>query len=169
MTDTSPVDETDMEVSARVAAEAGQLLLALRDDFGPVDDREAADRLRKKADATSHELIAARLADVRPDDCVLSEEGADDLARLSARRVWIVDPLDGTAITAINTIFNSGLIDQRTALEILKRGEVLGDDIDMDEVMAGSEAEELRGIEMQVERTEAMADIGEGTPAAEDE
>ena len=84
-------------------------------------------------------------------------------------RDFNVDPLDGTAITAINTIFNSGLIDQRTALEILKRGEVLGDDIDMDEVMAGSEAEELRGIEMQVERTEAMADIGEGTPAAEDE
>jgi 3'(2'), 5'-bisphosphate nucleotidase len=27
---------------------------------------------------------------------VLSEEGADDPARLSAARVWIVDPLDGT-------------------------------------------------------------------------
>ena len=27
---------------------------------------------------------------------MLSEEGADDPARLSARRVWIVDPLDGT-------------------------------------------------------------------------
>jgi 3'(2'), 5'-bisphosphate nucleotidase len=27
---------------------------------------------------------------------VLSEEGADDLARLNADRVWIVDPLDGT-------------------------------------------------------------------------
>jgi 3'(2'), 5'-bisphosphate nucleotidase len=27
---------------------------------------------------------------------VLSEEGADDRARLAARRVWIVDPLDGT-------------------------------------------------------------------------
>ena len=27
---------------------------------------------------------------------VLSEEGADDPARLTANRVWIVDPLDGT-------------------------------------------------------------------------
>ena len=27
---------------------------------------------------------------------VLSEEGADNPARLGARRVWIVDPLDGT-------------------------------------------------------------------------
>jgi 3'(2'), 5'-bisphosphate nucleotidase len=36
------------------------------------------------------------LAAERPDDAVLSEEGADDPVRLSAERVWIVDPLDGT-------------------------------------------------------------------------
>lgn len=36
------------------------------------------------------------LAAERPDDAVLSEEGVDDPVRLSATRVWIVDPLDGT-------------------------------------------------------------------------
>jgi 3'(2'), 5'-bisphosphate nucleotidase len=36
------------------------------------------------------------LARLRPDDVVLSEEGRDNPARLSAERVWIVDPLDGT-------------------------------------------------------------------------
>jgi 3'(2'), 5'-bisphosphate nucleotidase len=36
------------------------------------------------------------LAEARPDDAVLSEEGADDPIRLRSRRVWIVDPLDGT-------------------------------------------------------------------------
>ena len=41
-------------------------------------------------------LIMATLKAYRPDDAVLSEEGADDLARLDADRVWIVDPLDGT-------------------------------------------------------------------------
>ncbi len=87
---------SDMEISAAVAAEAGRLLLDLRDNFGPVEDRERADELRKRADAASHELIAGRLAVARPGDCVLSEEGADDLARLEAERVWIVDPLDGT-------------------------------------------------------------------------
>lgn len=96
MTPTSLADATDMEVSATVAAEAGRLLLELRESFGPVDDKESADALRKKADASSHELIVARLAQARPDDCVLSEEGADDLVRLEAERVWIVDPLDGT-------------------------------------------------------------------------
>ena len=32
----------------------------------------------------------------RPDDAVLSEEGKDDHVRLSSRRVWIIDPVDGT-------------------------------------------------------------------------
>ena len=36
------------------------------------------------------------LAEHRPDDAVLSEEATDDKARLSADRVWIIDPLDGT-------------------------------------------------------------------------
>jgi 3'(2'), 5'-bisphosphate nucleotidase len=48
------------------------------------------------ADRQSHELLVAELARLRPDDAVLSEEGADDPARLTADRVWIVDPLDGT-------------------------------------------------------------------------
>jgi len=36
------------------------------------------------------------LAQHRPGDSVLSEEGRDDKRRLDADRVWIVDPLDGT-------------------------------------------------------------------------
>lgn len=87
---------SDMDVSASVAAEAGQLLLALRQSFGPVDDKERANELRKQADRASHELIVERLAAMRPGDVVLSEEGADDPVRLTADRVWIVDPLDGT-------------------------------------------------------------------------
>src|SRR5205814_328212 len=42
------------------------------------------------------EFLTAALAGQRPGDVVLSEEGADNPARLGARRVWIVDPLDGT-------------------------------------------------------------------------
>ena len=56
---------------------------------------EAAD-LKAEGDRQSHELIMARLAEERPDDAILSEEGKDDRARLEAERVWIVDPLDGT-------------------------------------------------------------------------
>lgn len=91
---------SDAEVSRDIAREAGQLLLGMRRDFiaehGPIADKQTANRLRDMADATSNELILARLAEVRPGDAVLSEEAKDDPARLEADRVWIVDPLDGT-------------------------------------------------------------------------
>jgi 3'(2'), 5'-bisphosphate nucleotidase len=91
---------TDAELSRDVARRAGQLLLALRESFvaenGSLEDRQTANVLRKQADRASHELIMELLTAARPDDAILSEEGKDDAARLSARRVWIVDPLDGT-------------------------------------------------------------------------
>jgi 3'(2'), 5'-bisphosphate nucleotidase len=80
----------DDRLAADLAEEAGRRLLALRAAGG------AADELRRAGDRSSHEFLAAELARQRPGDAVLSEEGADDLARLSADRVWIVDPLDGT-------------------------------------------------------------------------
>ena len=52
--------------------------------------------LQVEGDRQAHELLAGELAAVRPGDAVLSEEGADDPARLDAERVWVVDPLDGT-------------------------------------------------------------------------
>ena len=52
--------------------------------------------LRKAGDRLSHEFLTAELAAHRPADAVLSEEGIDGKARLTADRVWIVDPLDGT-------------------------------------------------------------------------
>ena len=52
--------------------------------------------MRDEGDRLSHDLIMGWLAEHRPDDPVLSEEGRDDRHRLGAPRVWIVDPLDGT-------------------------------------------------------------------------
>ena len=46
--------------------------------------------------ARANTLILDRLREHRPDDAVLSEEAADDLSRVRADRVWIVDPVDGT-------------------------------------------------------------------------
>jgi 3'(2'), 5'-bisphosphate nucleotidase len=87
---------SDAELSRDVAVQAGRLLLDLRESFGPVEDKEAANALRKDADRTSHELIMELLGSARPQDAILSEEGKDDAGRLAADRVWIVDPLDGT-------------------------------------------------------------------------
>ncbi|MFL6129109.1 MAG: 3'(2'),5'-bisphosphate nucleotidase CysQ [Mycobacteriales bacterium] len=83
----------DHTLARSLATDAGALLLQLRAEAGPDADPRA---LRTAGDARSHELLAAALARHRPTDAVLSEEGRDDRRRLSADRVWIVDPLDGT-------------------------------------------------------------------------
>jgi 3'(2'), 5'-bisphosphate nucleotidase len=94
---TSTATPSDAELARDIAQQAGQLLLTLRGEFdGDLSVREDAKRLRDTADAASHHLIVDLLAAARPGDAVLSEEGADDDRRLSAERVWIVDPLDGT-------------------------------------------------------------------------
>jgi 3'(2'), 5'-bisphosphate nucleotidase len=82
----------DSQLAAALAAEAGRLLVSVREQHA---DAEQAER-KKAGDLASHDYLMAALAGARPDDAVLSEEGKDDLARLEADRVWIVDPLDGT-------------------------------------------------------------------------
>lgn len=86
--------ESDEELSVRVARLAGQVLVELRASYST--DPEDANSLRKAADRAAHELVVRELSAARPDDAILSEEGKDDAARLTAGRVWIVDPLDGT-------------------------------------------------------------------------
>ena len=83
---------SDHALAARLATDAGLLLLDVRSELA---DAPAVQR-KAEGDRRSHEFLMAELAIARPADAVLSEEGADDPARLNARRVWIVDPLDGT-------------------------------------------------------------------------
>jgi myo-inositol-1(or 4)-monophosphatase len=49
-----------------------------------------------EADIAVNDLLETRLRSATSDYGWLSEESADDEARLSKRRVWIVDPIDGT-------------------------------------------------------------------------
>src|SRR5277367_6075048 len=82
----------DHELAARLATQAGQLLLGVREEFADADASE-----RKAAgDKRSHDFLMEAFGKERPDDAVLSEEGADNPVRLRSERVWIVDPLDGT-------------------------------------------------------------------------
>ena len=85
-------DRSDDEVAARLATQAGELLLGVRDELA---DASAAER-KDEGDKRSHDFLMEALAAARPGDAVLSEEGADNPIRLSSERVWIVDPLDGT-------------------------------------------------------------------------
>jgi hypothetical protein len=67
--------------------------------------------------------------------------------------------IDGTTMTAINGLFQSGLIDQATALKAIGRGEIFGDDFDVDEVMANAEAEQLQDMEQQLAKQEAQMQL----------
>jgi 3'(2'), 5'-bisphosphate nucleotidase len=87
----------DAALARRLAELAGRELLMLRDKLGFTDPAV----LRGEGDRHAHELLMSALAEARPGDAVLSEEGAGEqgrtgVSRLTAPRVWIVDPLDGT-------------------------------------------------------------------------
>lgn len=86
----------DHVLAANLAREAGERLLTLREKRGFGDPAA----LRAEGDATSHLFLTEALAAARRDDSVLSEEARReerlDPRRLTAERVWIVDPLDGT-------------------------------------------------------------------------
>jgi 3'(2'), 5'-bisphosphate nucleotidase len=85
------VETEDSEFARELAEQAGQRLLTLRDDWtGGQQELGAA------GDRVAQVYLAAALADGRPRDAVLSEEATDDKKRLTADRVWIIDPLDGT-------------------------------------------------------------------------
>src|SRR5262245_53954610 len=90
--DGTTTELTDAELASRLATDAGHRLLQLRAQLGFAD----GGALRAAGDAGSQRLLAAALSEHRPKDAVLSEEAVDDPARLSADRVWIIDPLDGT-------------------------------------------------------------------------
>jgi 3'(2'), 5'-bisphosphate nucleotidase len=82
--------ESDEQLAERLATAAGVILLGLR-----------AEGLEGKAlgqagDAAANAMLCRELRAARPDDGLLSEEEKDDVARCGQRRVWIVDPLDGT-------------------------------------------------------------------------
>ena len=86
----------DTALAASLAAGAGRVLLDLRDRAGRDGVPFDGEALGRAGDAAAQAWLAEALADTRPDDAVLSEEAERDDRRLTADRVWIVDPLDGT-------------------------------------------------------------------------
>jgi 3'(2'), 5'-bisphosphate nucleotidase len=81
----------DAALARRIAESAGRLLMEIRGSGLFVGKS-----LGQAGDCVANRFILEALAQARPDDAILSEEEKDDEARLSAERVWIVDPLDGT-------------------------------------------------------------------------
>jgi len=87
--------QRELQVALDAAHEAGDILL--RHYRGGTESWEKSeDNPVTLADLESDRAIAARLRAAFPEDGVLSEEARSDPARIEKRRVWIVDPMDGT-------------------------------------------------------------------------
>jgi 3'(2'), 5'-bisphosphate nucleotidase len=89
--------DRELELARAAAREAGALILR---HYGTDEEMEFRTKTDQSpvtlADEEANALIVGRLSAAFPDDAILSEESPDDPARFGKRRVWIVDPLDGT-------------------------------------------------------------------------
>ncbi|MBB5220218.1 myo-inositol-1(or 4)-monophosphatase [Amaricoccus macauensis] len=87
---------TDASLLTEIVLEAGALALARADAPGAVRDKPGGGGPVSEADIEVDRLMRARLLAARPDYGWLSEETEDGPERLSASRVFVVDPIDGT-------------------------------------------------------------------------
>jgi myo-inositol-1(or 4)-monophosphatase len=90
-------DHTELlEIAERLARGAGALTVRLRggDRRLDVDAKSSPTDLVTEVDRASERWLAAELARLRPDDALLSEEGAARTGGSGVR--WVVDPIDGT-------------------------------------------------------------------------
>jgi 3'(2'), 5'-bisphosphate nucleotidase len=90
----------EMEVALRLAREAGAAILDYYDRPVRVERKVDAGTSHTEpvtvADRAANELIVEGLRQEFPDDGILAEESIDTDRRLGKRRVWMIDPLDGT-------------------------------------------------------------------------
>lgn len=98
------------------AARAGGAVL--RDAFGRKVKRwsKPGGSPVTEIDLAANDVIVSRLRAARPDYGWLSEEGPDDPARVSRKRAFIVDPLDGT------TSFLNGKAEFAVAIALVEDG-----------------------------------------------
>jgi len=85
----------ELEVAQDAARQAGRIVCEVYDR--PFEVREKShDNPVTEADLRANDCIYHCIQAAFPDDGWLSEETGDSRARLDRRRVWIIDPLDGT-------------------------------------------------------------------------
>ncbi len=91
----------ELDTATNLALSAGKLILEHYDTDFETEQKLGADSYSEPvtiADREASRLIVAGIAAEFVDDAILSEEEPDDVERrLAASRVWIIDPLDGTA------------------------------------------------------------------------
>ncbi|MGZ3400990.1 MAG: 3'(2'),5'-bisphosphate nucleotidase CysQ [Caulobacteraceae bacterium] len=96
MTPNPDQHEADLDLIRAAALEAGRLALEARAEGLKVWSKPGGSPVTD-ADLAVDTLLKLRLKAARPNYGWLSEETADDEARLGVRRLFVVDPIDGTA------------------------------------------------------------------------
>jgi 3'(2'), 5'-bisphosphate nucleotidase len=93
--------EVELEAAQKLAREAGEVVLEYYAKEIIAEEKLGVDNFYEpvtEADRAASRLIVHGLTKAFPDDAVLSEEERDDPEyRLSKKRAWIIDPIDGTA------------------------------------------------------------------------
>lgn len=110
--------ETDLDLLSDAALAAGEVALGYHG--GDFHHREKSDGQGPvtEADIAVDDMLRARLMGARPDYGWLSEESGDDGARLTRKRTFILDPIDGTRA------FIQGAKDWSHSIAIAKDGVV---------------------------------------------
>jgi 3'(2'), 5'-bisphosphate nucleotidase len=86
----------ELETAAKIAREAAVLVRSYRGKRLHIESK-AGNEPVTEADKAANTLIVQRLTAAFPEDIILSEEVPDTRARLGRRRIWMVDPIDGTS------------------------------------------------------------------------
>lgn len=87
---------TDLDLLIAAAQEAGQLATSFSGPTARRWDKGGEAGPVTEADLAVDAMLRTRLTAARPDYGWLSEETPDTAARLSRRRTFIIDPIDGT-------------------------------------------------------------------------
>jgi myo-inositol-1(or 4)-monophosphatase len=82
----------DLELAGDLVRTAGKLAASMRWQGVDVSTKTSISDLVTNADHAAEAQIAARLAEERPDDGLIGEEGSVR----PGRRTWVIDPVDGT-------------------------------------------------------------------------
>ena len=91
--------EKELETAVALSKKAGEAILEFYENGFEIEEKIHADNFSEPvtiADRTASRIIVENLAENFPADGILSEEEFDDKKRLAKKRVWIIDPLDGT-------------------------------------------------------------------------
>ncbi len=98
-----PLSNEDIETIGRLAQQAGELALSMREGVD-ISYKVTLDDKVTSADRALSKLITTAIKERFPSDCVISEEDDEDihspkhsLKHITAHtRVWMIDPIDGT-------------------------------------------------------------------------